>query len=165
MTTAEQEVEVARPADRDSLLALLRPVVQDHGLDLEDVVVTPAGRRRMLRVVVDRDGGLGLDTVAEVSSVVSRSLDDSGVMGGAPYVLEVTSPGVDRPLTERRHWRRNLRRLVTVSTAESTTLEGRLTEVDDDGIGVDVDGAVTRLAWDRVSRGRVQVEFNRREEG
>ena len=116
-------------------------------------------------VVVDRDGGLGLDTVAAVSTAVSKALDDSDVMGGAPYVLEVTSPGVDRPLTEPRHWRRNLTRLVTVSTAEATTLEGRLTEVDDEGIGVDVDGAVTRLPWDRVSSGRVRVEFNRREEG
>jgi ribosome maturation factor RimP len=165
MTTAEQEVEMARSADRDSLLALLRPVVEGDGLDLEDVVVTPAGKRRLLRVVVDRDGGLGLDTVAAVSTAVSKALDDSDVMGGAPYVLEVTSPGVDRPLTEPRHWRRNLTRLVTVSTAEATTLEGRLTEVDDEGIGVDVDGAVTRLPWDRVSSGRVRVEFNRREEG
>jgi ribosome maturation factor RimP len=103
--------------------------------------------------------------VAAVSTAVSKALDDSDVMGGAPYVLEVTSPGVDRPLTEPRHWRRNLTRLVTVSTAEATTLEGRLTEVDDEGIGVDVDGAVTRLPWDRVSSGRVRVEFNRREEG
>jgi ribosome maturation factor RimP len=165
MTTAEQEVELARSADRDSLLALLRPVVEGDGLDLEDVVVTPAGKRRLLRVVVDRDGGLGLDKVAAVSTAVSKALDDSDVMGGAPYVLEVTSPGVDRPLTEPRHWRRNLTRLVTVSTAEATTLEGRLTEVDDEGIGVDVDGAVTRLPWDRVSSGRVRVEFNRREEG
>ena len=156
---------MARPADRDSLLALLRPVAEAQGLDLEDVVVTPAGKRRMLRVVVDRDGGLELDTVAAVSTAVSKALDDSDAMGGAPYVLEVTSPGVDRPLTERRHWRRNLTRLVIVSTAESTTLEGRLTEVDDDGIGVDVDGTITRLAWDRVASGRVRVEFNRREEG
>jgi ribosome maturation factor RimP len=165
MTTAEQEVEVARPADRDSLLALLGPVVTESGLDLEDVVVTPAGRRRLLRVVVDRDGGLELDLVAKVSTDVSRVLDESDVMGGAPYVLEVTSPGVDRPLTDRRHWRRNLTRLVTVTTAESTSLEGRLVEVDDDGIGVESDGAVTRLAWDRVGTGRVRVEFNRREEG
>lgn len=156
---------MARPADRDSLLALLRPVVEQHGMDLEDVIVTPAGKRRMLRVIVDQDGGLELDAVAAVSTSVSKALDDSDAMGGAPYVLEVTSPGVDRPLTERRHWRRNLTRLVTVSTAESTTLEGRLAEVDDHGIGVDVDGVVTRLGWDRVGTGRVRVEFNRREEG
>ena len=154
---------MARAADRDSLVALLSPVADEHGLDLEDVVVTPAGKRRMLRVVVDKDGGLGLDMVAEVSTAVSRVLDDSDVMGGAPYVLEVTSPGVDRPLTERRHWRRNVTRLVTVSTVEGTSFDGRLAEVDEEGIGVDVDGSVTRLGWDRVATGRVQVEFNRKE--
>jgi ribosome maturation factor RimP len=82
-------------------------------------------------------------------------------MGATPYVLEVTSPGVDRPLTLPRHWRRNRTRLVTVATAESTSLAGRLVEVDDDGIGVESDGVLTRLAWDRVASGRVQVEFNR----
>ena len=109
---------MAKASDRDSLMRLLDPVVTTQGLDLEDVVVTPAGRRRLLRVVVDRDGGLSLDAVAAVSTAVSAALDDSDAMGGAPYVLEVTSPGIDRPLTEPRHWRRNLTRLVTVATAE-----------------------------------------------
>ena len=68
---------------------------------------------------------------------------------------------MDRPLTAPRHWRRNRTRLVKVATAEATALEGRLVEVDDDGIGVESDGVVTRLAWDRVASGRVQVEFNR----
>ena len=152
---------MGKASDRDSLVRLLEPVVADQGLDLEDVVVTPAGKRRLLRVVVDRDGGVGLDTVAAVSTAVSAALDDSDAMGGTPYVLEVTSPGVDRPLTAPRHWRRNLTRLVKVATAEGTTLEGRLVEVDDDGIGVESDGVITRLAWSRVSSGRVQIEFNR----
>ena len=153
---------MATTSDRDSLVTLLTPVVSGHGLDLEDVVVTPAGKRRLLRVVVDQDGGVGLDAVAKVSTSVSAVLDDTNAMGGAPYVLEVTSPGVDRPLTAPRHWRRNLTRLVKVATAEGTELEGRLVEVDDDGIGVESDGALTRLGWDRVTSGRVQVEFNRK---
>jgi ribosome maturation factor RimP len=152
---------MSKATDRDSLLRLLGPVVEAQGLDLEDVVVTPAGKRRLLRVVVDQDGGIPLDTVAAVSTAVAARLDDSDAMGGSPYVLEVTSPGVDRPLTAPRHWRRNRTRLVKVATAESTALEGRLVEVDDDGIGVESDGVVTRLAWDRVASGRVQVEFNR----
>ena len=152
---------MGKASDRDSLVRLLAPVVEAQGLDLEDVVVTQAGKRRQLRVVVDRDGGISLDTVAAVSTAVAAQLDDSDAMGGSPYVLEVTSPGVDRPLTAPRHWRRNRTRLVTVATAEATALEGRLVEVDDDGIGVESDGVVTRLAWDRVASGRVQVEFNR----
>ncbi len=152
---------MGKASDRDSLVALLSPVVSAQGLDLEDVAITPAGKRRQLRVVVDQDGGVGLDTVARVSAAVAAALDDSDAMGGAPYVLEVTSPGVERPLTAPRHWHRNRTRLVVVSTAEGTTLEGRLVEVDDDGIGVESDGALTRLGWDRVRSGRVQVEFNR----
>ena len=152
---------MGKASDRDSLVRLLAPVVEAQGLDLEDVVVTQAGKRRQLRVVVDQDGGISLDTVAAVSTAVAAQLDDSDAMGGSPYVLEVTSPGVDRPLTAPRHWRRNQTRLVKVATAEATALEGRLVEVDDDGIGVESDGVVTRLAWDRVASGRVQVEFNR----
>jgi ribosome maturation factor RimP len=152
---------MGKASDRDSLVRLLAPVVEAQGLDLEDVVVTQAGKRRQLRVVVDQDGGISLDTVAAVSTAVAAQLDDSDAMGGSPYVLEVTSPGVDRPLTAPRHWRRNRTRLVKVATAEATALEGRLVEVDDAGIGVESDGVVTRLAWDRVASGRVQVEFNR----
>ena len=152
---------MGKASDRDSLVRLLAPVVEAQGLDLEDVVVTQAGKRRQLRVVVDRDGGISLDTVAAVSTAVAAQLDDSDAMGGSPYVLEVTSPGVDRPLTAPRHWRRNRTRLVKVATAEATALEGRLIEVDDNGIGVESDGVVTRLAWHRVASGRVQVEFNR----
>jgi ribosome maturation factor RimP len=152
---------VGKASDRDSLVRLLSPVVEAQGLDLEDVVVTQAGKRRQLRVVVDQDGGITLDTVASVSTAVAAQLDDSDAMGGSPYVLEVTSPGVDRPLTAPRHWRRNRTRLVKVATAEGTALEGRLVEVDDAGIGVESDGVMTRLAWDRVASGRVQVEFNR----
>lgn len=152
---------MGKASDRDSLVRLLEPVVAAEGLDLEDVVITPAGKRRLLRVVVDRDGGIGLDSVAAVSTAVSAVLDERDPMGGSPYVLEVSSPGVDRPLTEPRHWRRNLTRLVKVVTVEGTSMAGRLVVVDDEGIGVQVDGAPTRLAWGRVASGRVEIEFNR----
>ena len=149
-------------ASRDRLVGLLAPVVAARGLDLEDVVVTPAGRRRLLRVVVDRDGGVGLDAVAEVSSAVSAALDDSEAMGAAPYVLEVTSPGVDRPLRERRHWLRARQRLVRVTGPDGRTTTGRLTQVDDEGLTLDVEGQPRRLGWDDVTVGRVEVELNRR---
>lgn len=152
---------MGRTSDRGSLLVLLEPVVSQHGLDLEDVVITPAGKRRLVRVVVDRDGGVGLDAVAAVSSAVSQALDDGDAMGGMPYVLEVTSPGVDRPLTEPRHWRRALTRLAAVVLADGGTLQGRVAAADDDGLTLDVEGAQRRLAWPAVAGGRVQVEFNR----
>ncbi|GIH98715.1 ribosome maturation factor RimP [Planobispora takensis] len=149
---------------RDRLMKLLEPVVGAEGLDLEDVTVTPAGKRRLLRVVVDRDGGVSLDDVAEVSQAVSAALDADDVMGSAPYVLEVSSPGVDRPLTEPRHWRRAVKRLVKADLRDGTSLEGRILAVDETGVDLDVDGVPHRLDHQDLTRGRVQVEFRRFDE-
>ncbi|MDQ1628353.1 MAG: ribosome maturation factor RimP [Actinomycetota bacterium] len=152
-------------SDRESLRRALEPVVTAEGFDLEDVVVTPAGKRRMLRVVVDKDGGVDLDDIARVSTTVSGALDASDAMGGAPYVLEVTSPGVDRPLTQPRHWRRAAARLVTVGVAGVGERTGRVLAVDDDGVDLQVDGdhagEPLRVPWVDLGPGRVQVEFNR----
>lgn len=152
----------------DRVRALLDPVVDGAGLVLEDVTITPAGRRRVLRVVVDlpegAEGSVDLDAVADVSRAVSQALDDSDVLGGAPYVLEVTSPGVDRPLTERRHWSRARGRLVAADVVvggERSSVTGRLLSVDDDGVRLLTDSGERALPWQDLRRGRVQVEFNR----
>lgn len=158
------------------LTGWIEPVVGAAGYDLEDLVVTPAGRRSVVRVVVDRDAGVTLDDVAEVSRAVSAVLDDNdGDLGRAPYVLEVTSPGVDRPLTEARHWRRNTGRLVTVTVGPAGATEqvtGRVTAVEGAGVTLAVEprgkpGAkkcppTPRLVpWAELGTGRVQVEFGR----
>jgi ribosome maturation factor RimP len=148
-------------SNRDDLLRLLTPVVAERGLDLEDVQVTPAGKRRLLRVVVDQDGGVALDSVATISTAVAAALDDSDVMGGSPYVLEVTSPGVDRPLTQPRHWRRARTRLVEATVTEGGTVTGRVVEVGEDGVLLDVAGEGRLIPWPQLTTGRVQVEFNR----
>lgn len=144
--------------------SLLAPVVQRAGLVLEDVTITPAGKRRVVRVVVDlpedRTGSLDLDAVAEVSRSVSEALDSCDVLGGAPYVLEVGTPGVDRPLTERRHWSRARTRLVEVPV-DGAPLTGRVLAVGDGGVGLEVDGVRRTLAWEQLGTGRVQVEFRR----
>src|SRR3954466_4031742 len=98
---------VSRQRVRD----VLEPIVVGAGYDLEDVTVTAAGRRSVVRVVVDRDGGLDLDAVADISRVVSEVLDADDVTGEMPYTLEVSSPGVDRPLTEPPPCARSPRRL------------------------------------------------------
>ena len=152
---------MAKSSNRDQLFALLGPVVTGHGLDLEDVEVTPAGRRRVLRVVVDGDDGVGLDTVAEVSTAVSATLDSTDAMGATPYVLEVSSPGVDRPLLQPRHWRRAIGRLVEATLTDGSTVTGRVLAADESGADLDADGA-RRLDWAEVARGRVQVEFRRK---
>lgn len=131
----------ARPA-RDAAVAelsrLLTPAVNEAGFDLEEVDVRPAGRRRLVRIVVDGDGGVGLDDIARLSETASGLLDGSDVMGASPYVLEVTSPGVDRPLTEPRHWRRAVGRLVVAPLAEGGQIEGRVVAADDEAVEIDV---------------------------
>jgi ribosome maturation factor RimP len=99
----------------DTLERLAEPVLRAAGMDLEEVQLTPVGRRRVLRVVVDGPGGVGLDNIALVSQALSAELDAAGCMGDVPYTLEVTSPGVDRPLTAPRHWQRSVGRMVKVA--------------------------------------------------
>jgi ribosome maturation factor RimP len=142
------------------LEALERPLAQS-GLDLEGVEVSQAGRRSLVRVLVDQDGGVTLDDIAEATHLVSDVLDTSDVMGESSYTLEVTSPGTDRPLTLARHWRRNTDRLVTVSTHSGGTFTGRVLAADEDHARLDVDGATREVAYDDVAKARVQIEFNR----
>jgi len=146
---------------RDAIEATLIDPLAALGLDLEAIELTPAGKRRLLRVAVDRDGGVTLDEIAEATRVVSNSIDDSDVMGEAPYTLEVTSRGVDRPLTLPRHWRRNQGRLVKVTTAGGESLTGRISASDESSVTLDVAGSVRTLAYPEVAKALVQVEFNR----
>ena len=148
------------------LLEVLAPVVADTGYDLEDVTVTSAGRRSLVRVIVDADGGVDLDAIADVSRVVSDAMDADAPGGPAfagPYVLEVTSPGVDRPLTEPRHWRRAVGRLVQVRVggSDGETVTGRVQAAEGSGVVLDVDGSPRELAWSELGAGKVQIEFNR----
>ena len=109
-----REAAPAVAPDTDKIIRVAEPVVHALGMDLESVKVTTAGRRRLLRMVVDSDGGVSLDDAALASRELSVKLDASDVMGDMPYTLEVSSPGVDRPLTEPRHWQRAVGRLVRV---------------------------------------------------
>lgn len=152
-------------ASRARLLQLLTPLIEAAGHDLEDVTVSPAGKRRVVRVVVDKDGGSTLDDIAQVARAVSDLLDaaeeeEPELLGGA-YVLEVSSPGVDRRLTLPRHWRRNIGRLVTAHLADGTTLTGRVVSADDLEVALEVDGAVQRILLAQITSGAVQVEFSR----
>ena len=148
---------------RDRLSSVLTDPLLAVGLDLEAVEITPAGKRKLLRVAVDKDGGVSLDEIAEATKEVSRLLDETDVMGDRPYLLEVSSPGIDRPLTLPRHWRRNQSRLVKVTTRANETLTGRITEAGDDAAVLDVNGKTRSIAYDDVAKARVQVEFNRKE--
>jgi ribosome maturation factor RimP len=159
---------VSTPEIRDRLVALLTAPLAALGVDLEAVELTSAGRRRMLRVAVDKDGGPTMDDLADATREVSRLLDDSDVMGEQPYTLEVSSRGVDRPLELPRHWRRNVDRLVRVDLADGSTVTGRVLAADEDAVTLDVAGAARRVPYADVRRARVQVEFKpfeKREDG
>jgi ribosome maturation factor RimP len=149
-------------AVRDRIEAELADPLSALALDIEAVEITPAGKRRIVRVAVDKDGGVTLDDVADATRAVSAVLDDSDVLGEMPYTLEVTSRGVDRPLTLPRHWRRNTDRLVKVTLTDDTVLTGRVTGSDDHTVTLAVDDATREIAYADVARALVQIEFNRK---
>jgi ribosome maturation factor RimP len=153
---------MSRDSPRERLTALLDPVVAAAGYDLEAVTVSQAGRRSIVRVVVDGDDGVNLDAVAEVSRSVSDALDAGDVLGAAPYTLEVTSPGVDRPLTLPRHWRRNTGRLVAVRHGDRS-VTGRVLEADEVRVVLEVEGQSVEAPYAELGPGSVQVEFSRRD--
>lgn len=156
----------------DGVRKLIEPLAEAAGLVVEDVAITPAGRRRVLRITVDlpetETGGVPLDAVSTASQAISAALDADTTMGGTPYVLEVSSPGTDRPLTQRRHWLRARGRLVSVVAADGVRTSeppwshdgssGRLTEVDDDGVRLDGE---RRFGWEQIRLGRVELDFSR----
>ena len=150
-------------AARARVRAVIEPVVAAAGYDLEDVTLSRAGRRHLVRILVDADGGVTLDDIAVVSREISAALDaadetDGEVLAGE-YQLEVGSPGVDRPLTAPRHWRRNVGRLVTVGGRT-----GRVLAADDEGIVLDVDGTSYQRPYAELGPGKVQIEFKRLDE-
>ncbi|CCH68751.1 Ribosome maturation factor rimP [Phycicoccus elongatus Lp2] len=163
----------------ERLTPVLDAALDGTGLLLDAVTVSPAGKRRVVRVVVDHvlpDEGitdwptdpLSLDEVADVTHAINAALDAGDVMGEAPYTLEVTSPGVTRPLTERRHFRRNVGRLICIVGA-GEIVTGRLLRVTDDALTLHVAGTKkapphdVELALGDVGRGEVQIEFNRKD--
>ena len=152
------------PALRARLRSVIEPIVDAASLDLENLAVTRAGRRYVVRVTVDGDGGVGHNELSDVARDISVGLDaaeESGVeLTADSYTLEVSSPGVDRPLSLPRHWRRNIGRLVTVR-AGTRTLTARVVAADDAGVTFDAAGRDQRVAFEQLGPGRVQVEFTR----
>ncbi len=127
--------------DRRRVRAVIEPVLNAAGCDLEDLTIQRVGRRHLLRIAVDSDSGVNLDRIADLSRDISARLDEAEAGGDelipGEYELEVGSRGVDRPLTEPRHWRRNVGRLVQVK-AGGRQLTTRITAVDDTGVALEV---------------------------
>ena len=146
---------------RDRLAEKLTSPIRDLGLDLEAVDLSSAGKRRVLRVAIDKDGGVTMDDIADATREVSRLLDDTDLMGQQAYTLEVSSPGVGRPLTLPRHWRRNKGRLVKVTFHEGEPQTGRITDTDEDGAVLDLEGTERRVEYAEVRKAKIQIEFKK----
>ncbi len=145
------------------LATLVDECVSALGLDVEAIELTPAGNKRVLRIALDRDGGVGIDHITDATRALSEALDASDVMGSQPYTLEVTSRGVDRPLTQPRHWRRNAGRLVRLRLADDSSIDGRIGESDDEGVVIEGRTTSQRLTYDQISIALVQTELNRKD--
>lgn len=153
----------------ERLRELLEPLVSAEELDLEEIEVARAGRRQVLRVIVDSEQGVELDACAELSRAISEKLDETDVMGDGEYVLEVSSPGADRPLTEHRHYVRATGRLARLQLTEGDELVARILAVDDEGLDLEVPGVKgrkptsRRVSFDEIAKARVEIEFNRKD--
>lgn len=153
----------------ERLRGLLEPLVSAKGLDLEEIELSQAGRRRVLRIVVDSDDGVDLDACAELSRTISTTLDESDAMGEDEYQLEVTSPGADRPLTERRHYVRAVGRLAKIQLHEGDEFVARVLAVDEEGLDLEVPGVkgrkptARRIEFASIAKARVELEFNRKD--
>jgi ribosome maturation factor RimP len=162
-----QRPRVDTAALRARLESIIGPIVAESGCDLEDLAISRAGRRQIFRILLDADGGLGLDAIAQVSRAISAALDEAEETGGelvpGEYQLEVGSPGVDRPLTLPRHWRRNVGRLVQV-TAGDRQVTGRITAADEDGVVIETAKGIVEAEYAQLGPGKVQIEFNRVDE-
>ncbi|GAB3377081.1 ribosome maturation factor RimP [Amycolatopsis echigonensis] len=147
----------------NELASRLEPIVAEAvttaGFDLDSLEVQQAGRRQLVKVVVDSDDGVGLDEVAEVSRTVSAALDENEHVLASAYTLEVTSPGLDRPLTQRRHWRRARFRLVKITPVEGPAYLGRVGHAGEKSVRVLVDGRIKDVSYQSVAKAVVEVEF------
>lgn len=148
----------------NNLTELLTPAVTQAGFVLEEVTVTPVGKRRLVAVVVDcEDRNPSLDEVTVVSKEVSAILDNYTQMGEMPFTLEVTTPGIDRPLTLGRHWKKNIGRLVKITPKTGEKYIGRIASVKNNAVTIEMKGKESEISFAEISRAQIEVEFNRKE--
>jgi ribosome maturation factor RimP len=144
---------------REQILQILEPIASNMGLELEDLEIKSAGKHSIVQVSIDKDGGINLDEVAQISNQISEALDAKEVLGEKPYTLEVGSPGIDRALTLPRHWRRNNGRLVKINFGSNSEI-GRIIESDEEKVSLEVKGKTRSINFDKIDKAFIQVEFN-----
>jgi ribosome maturation factor RimP len=153
---------------KDQISELVTPAVSDQGFYLEDVHVATPGNHRIVTCIVDGDASLNLDQVTSVSRVISELLDEAAFMGETPFTLEVTSPGVDRPLTQPRHFTKNVDRLLKIIKLDGTEVTGRILSNTD--LDVTLTVTVKKETLEQtvpladIKRAVVEIQFNRKDD-
>lgn len=149
-----------------SLTAVLEPYVAELGFDLEAVEVNGGGKHRTVVVAIDGDDGIGIDEIATVTRELSSVFDTAEVdkiLGAAPFTLEVSSRGTHRPLTQPRHWRRNVGRIVAIDTPEGERFEARITAAGDDSVELTDKSGTTQWPYAEITQAVIQIELNRKD--
>ena len=150
----------------EKITELVKPAVEKAGFFLEDVHVVSPGKHRIITCIVDGQIPLNLDQVTSVSRDISELLDVANFMDESPFTLEVTSPGVDRPLTLLRHWQKNLNRLVKVVKQDGSVVSGRITTLEESHVLLteDIKGKSKEhtVQFADIKRATVEIEFNRK---
>ena len=148
--------------EQDTIAAAIEPVLADMGLELYDIDLATSGRTRTLRVLVDREGGVDLDAITEATQRISPVLDAHDALKGA-FTLEVSSPGLERPLRRPEHFRRATGNTVSVKIRDAAgqvrRLHGRLLDAGDDGVTIETEESTERIAYDQITQARTVFEF------
>ena len=140
---------------KDQISELITPALHQAGYFLEDVNIVSPGQHRIVTVIVDGESGLNLDQVTVASKLVSELLDEAPFMGETPFTLEVTSPGIDRPLTKPRHWRKNFDRLVKITMTSGKDIQGRIGETTEANVLV----GDQKVSFEDIKRAVLEIEF------
>jgi ribosome maturation factor RimP len=152
---------------KDQVSELISPALHQAGYFLEDVNIVSPGQHRIVTVIVDGESGLNLDQVTVASKLVSELLDAAAFMGETPFTLEVTSPGIDRPLTLPRHFAKNVDRLLKVTKTDGLTVTGRILSNTENDVTLSVtekkDFKEVVVALADIKRATVEIEFNRKD--
>lgn len=144
---------------REDIFDKISPLVHKFDFELEDVILKSAGKNTIVQVLVDKDSGISLDEVASLSTKLSDFFDENSLMGNMTYTLDVGSPGIDRPLTKLRHWKKNLDRIVKINS-KSNVFEGRIKKVQDTEVQIEIKGKLQSFQYSDISKAIIQVEFN-----
>jgi ribosome maturation factor RimP len=142
-------------SNKEQVAAVITPAIQALGFYVEDISITSAGRRSMLTVIVDGDTHLSLDQVTVATKAISEIVENLPTLGNNPFTLEVTSPGLDRPLTNPRHWRKNKDRLIKIVLNDGKEITGRIKDSTDDEVIVDEQ----KVAFVDIKSATLEIEF------